>query len=194
MKIRLKEDQDIWFISDTHFGHANILKFDNRPFGSIKEHDAILIENWNGAIAPDDIVFFLGDFAFGSSEFVKRIYNRLSGQITFIKGNHEKPLCQYLRSIGKSWYDYLEIKVYDEDLERQWQDICLFHYPIAEWNKGHYGAWLLYGHTHGNSWYDKEFQPKHKCLNVGAPCIHYSPVSYKELKRKMAKKAAIEHH
>ena len=50
-------EEGLWFTSDTHFNHENILKFCNRPFKDITEHDQKLIENWNSKISPDDTVF-----------------------------------------------------------------------------------------------------------------------------------------
>ena len=60
-------ESGVFFTSDTHFGHENILKFCNRPFSSIEDHDLALINNWNSVIGNDDTVFHLGDFCFGNT-------------------------------------------------------------------------------------------------------------------------------
>lgn len=193
-KIRLNENQKVWFLSDTHFRHANIIKYDNLLFKDIDEHDEVIINNYNSAVNPSDFVFFLGDFCMGNVDNARRIYNRLSGNITFIRGNHDKPLEQLCKASNKSIFDLIELSVYDDSLDRKWQSITLCHYPIAEWNKGHYGAWHLYGHTHGNSWYDREMQGKLKCRNVGVNCLDFKPISYDELKRDFSKLGNIEHH
>lgn len=52
-----------YFISDLHFGHKNILKFDNRPFLNIEQHDKAIIENWNNVVGEDDDVYVLGDIS-----------------------------------------------------------------------------------------------------------------------------------
>ena len=184
--------QNVWFISDLHLNHANIIKYDNLDFSSIEEHDETIVNNWNKLVKPDDLVFHLGDFCFGGSDTVKKFINRLNGQKVFIKGNHEKPLCNYLKSAGLRWYDYLEIKVLDEDLPRKWQDICLFHYPIYEFNKGHHGSWMIHGHCHGNCEWSQN--SNYKIMDVGANVIGFKPISYKELKRDMKNKTSISHH
>ena len=56
--------QKIFFTSDTHFWHVNIIKYCNRPFETIEEMNETIIEKWNSKISKDDIVFNLGDFAF----------------------------------------------------------------------------------------------------------------------------------
>ncbi len=78
--------QDTWFISDTHFYHANIIKYCNRPFNNVEEMNQILIDNWNENIKKNDIVYFLGDFSFKPNEVI----NRLNGNIIFLLGNHDK--------------------------------------------------------------------------------------------------------
>ena len=79
--------EGLWFTSDTHFNHANILKFTNRPFENVTEHDEALIKNWNDRVGVNDTVFHLGDFCFGSSQKIVEIRERLNGNIVLIRGN-----------------------------------------------------------------------------------------------------------
>ena len=81
--------QGIWFTSDTHFGHHNILKFCNRPWKTTEEMDEALINNWNRVVSKDDIVFHLGDFAFASNGRWEELINALNGHIYLILGNHD---------------------------------------------------------------------------------------------------------
>lgn len=81
--------QGIWFTSDLHFGHANILKFCNRPWETTDEMNADLIKNWNSVVKPDDLVFDLGDFAFASNSKWKDLLSQLNGHHYLILGNHK---------------------------------------------------------------------------------------------------------
>lgn len=78
----------IWFVSDYHLNHFNIIRYCNRPFQSSKEMDEKIINNHNGMVAPDDEVYFLGDFQFGGD--YARYYPRMNGRFTFIQGNHDR--------------------------------------------------------------------------------------------------------
>lgn len=79
----------IWFTSDTHFGHQNILRFCERPFVSIEEMDNTIIERWNLKVGKDDIVFHLGDFAFATNKRWQELISLLNGKIYLILGNHD---------------------------------------------------------------------------------------------------------
>ncbi len=73
----------IWYTADTHFGHENIMRFCNRPFMSASQMDAALLENMWKVVGPEDQLWILGDFAFGSkakdSAYVEQIFNQLPG-------------------------------------------------------------------------------------------------------------------
>ena len=78
----------VYFISDTHFNHKNIIKYCNRPFDSIEQMNETLINNWNDIVSDKDIIYHLGDFALGSKELILDIVNRLNGSKYLIRGNH----------------------------------------------------------------------------------------------------------
>ena len=77
------------YISDLHFGHANILKFDNRPFRNTEEMEAALIENWNNSASAGDTTYILGDFCWVIEPEWKRIVPLLNGNKVLIRGNHD---------------------------------------------------------------------------------------------------------
>lgn len=81
--------KDIWVTSDTHFNHENIIKYCNRPFGSVEEMNETLIENWNSVVKPGDKVYHLGDVFMGDKEGFKKLWPRLNGQKRLIVGNYD---------------------------------------------------------------------------------------------------------
>ena len=92
-----------WFTSDTHLCHKNIIKYCKRPFKNLAQMDRVIIKNWNKRVRPDDTVIFLGDFAWQKNyaEIKKKYLQRLNGNITFVKGNHDhsKALNPKIRSL-----------------------------------------------------------------------------------------------
>ena len=78
-----------FFTSDTHFNHANIIKFCNRPFKDVEQMNDVMIANWNSVIGKDDTVFHLGDFCLGGAAEWTKILDRLNGKIYLIMGNHD---------------------------------------------------------------------------------------------------------
>lgn len=184
MRFNSKTDK-VFFTSDTHFRHRNILHYDKRPFSSIDEHDAALVANWNKVVSPDDHVFHLGDVSFGTSHQISNVLGQLNGIKHLVIGNHDHELTddQNCVSFFESINPYLEIYV-----DRQM--ICCFHYSIHEWNRCHKGSWQLHGHSHGNDNYNESY----KRLNVGINLWDYKPISYQQVAIVMAGKVNFEHH
>jgi calcineurin-like phosphoesterase family protein len=79
----------IWFTSDTHFSHKNIIKYCKRPFGGIDHMNMILIQNWNEVVGPDDLVWHLGDVAMGNRRHIPGYREKLNGRIHLVQGNHD---------------------------------------------------------------------------------------------------------
>ena len=164
---------DKFFTSDTHFGHTNIIRYCNRPFTNREEMGETLIANWNEVVRPNDEVFHLGDFAFGSGVdgmYARNILDRLNGRIYLIHGNHEEAASHPAARPSFQWIrDYYELKVGG-------QRIVLFHYPMRSWNWVMKGSWHLFGHVHGN------LQPFGKSIDIGVDVMNFRPVSFDELR------------
>jgi calcineurin-like phosphoesterase family protein len=79
----------IWFTSDLHFFHKNVIGFCNRPWTSVEEMNEGLIKNWNDRVRKTEQVYVLGDFLFGGSSRLREIVPRLNGQKTLVRGNHD---------------------------------------------------------------------------------------------------------
>jgi len=106
--------QNIFFTADHHFGHANIIKFSERPFESLEHMNEELIKRWNEKIGKDDTVYHLGDFSLGKPDFTKEILDRLNGNIHLIKGNHEGAALTYPKRFA-SIRDYHELRIDEAD-------------------------------------------------------------------------------
>lgn len=159
----------IFFTSDTHFGHTNIIKYCKRPFATVQEMDEVMTERWNSVVKPGDRVYHLGDFSWGDPY---KYLNKLNGQKYFIIGNHDK-IKDHEATRQWQWIkDYHELKVGD-------QSITLHHYAQRVWNKMHHKAWHLFGHTHGTlPAYGYSF-------DAGVDCWNFTPISYDQVAEKI---------
>lgn len=182
-----------FYISDYHFGHYNIMRFDNRPFSSVEEMDNALIDNWNSVVGKDDTVYILGDFCWLKEDRWIEILNQLNGNKVLIRGNHDlKYMSQRLRNMFQDVKDYKEVK---DNGKR----VLLSHYPMPFY-RGAYNKDIvhLYGHIHTtieNSFMehlrdyidrnDYRDNAKHKgqFYNVGCmlPYMNYTPRTLDEI-------------
>lgn len=156
----------IFFIGDTHFGHKNIIKFDatktHRPFASIEDHDEELIKRWNGVVKKGDIVWHLGDVAFGRAALAK--VGRLNGIKKLVMGNHDHyPSAIYLNYFAKL-YGVATIP-----------GAILSHIPLSSLMIDRFGI-NIHGHTHAQSMWN----PNYLC--VSAEQVNLTPIALEELK------------
>ena len=137
----------IYFTSDLHFNHSNILKFnpDTRKYSSVKEMNEALIADWNAVAKEGDTIYILGDVAFMQGSDAAKYVSRLVGEKILITGNHDGKLLKdaSFRQCFSSIHSYYELKANN-------QKFCMFHYPIVEWNQCHRGSVHLHGHLHGS--------------------------------------------
>ena len=136
-----------WITSDLHFGHANIMKFcpvTRAGFTDVKHMNEVMIQEWNRDVKPEDEVFILGDFAFLPAKDAVAVLRRLNGTKILVEGNHDRKLLNdpSFRREFKEVHQYLR---YNHD----GHTICMFHYPIAEFDQMHRGAIHFHGHLHG---------------------------------------------
>jgi calcineurin-like phosphoesterase family protein len=196
MRIKL-DHQNVWFTSDCHFCHANVIKYDNRPFNDVEEMNERLILNWNSVVGEKDVVFYLGDLSFDrSGGNTERIVNELNGKIHYILGNHDDE--RDIRKLNRfeTISDYVNLSINDLDNPRKKQGIMMMHYPILSWDKAHHGDWHLHGHCHQSLVTQNPEYYKRKVLDMGCNGWDYRPVSYNEIKAIMAAKEIdrVDHH
>lgn len=134
--------------SDLHLGHKNIQKFCPNTRGHYENIDHMneeMVREWNERVNPEDLVYILGDVAFMPGDKAAKFLRRMNGRKILIEGNHDVKQLKdkNFRECFEEVHKYLEIK-YDG------RHVVMFHYPIMEWNKMHYGAIQFHGHLHGN--------------------------------------------
>ena len=84
----------VYFTSDHHFGHRNVIEFCGRPFVNCEDMQESLIERHNEVVKPGDLVYILGDMFWRSTskEEATDILNRMNGQKYYVWGNHEETM------------------------------------------------------------------------------------------------------
>lgn len=176
---------NIFFTSDSHFSHRNAIKYCNRPFKDVNEMNDAMIDRWNSVCDYESVVYLLGDFNLGNPADVGRIISRLKfSHMHFIKGNHDKSFCEWYRK-NKPY----NVTLYGSYLETRIDgiDFTLNHYAQRVWNKSHYGAYHLYGHSHGSLPDD----PNSRSFDVGVDCHNFTPLSLQQVHDIMSKKKII---
>lgn len=96
----------IFYIADTHIGHENIIRYDNRPFSSIQEMNDEIVSRWNQAVRDNDTVYILGDFSWYNSSKTCEYLDSLAGHKILVKGNHDSSPPHYC---GKSVYQSVRL-------------------------------------------------------------------------------------
>jgi calcineurin-like phosphoesterase family protein len=164
---------NIFFTSDTHFYHKNIIRYCNRPFSSIEEMNGVLIDNWNSVVKNNDVVYHLGDFAFCGRGILGSTIKKLNGNICLCKGNHDK----YSNTI------YFESGIKEilqslNTIKINGSNFVLCHYALRVWNKSNRGSFHCFGHSHGKL---GEYKNSY---DVGVDNNNFTPISYEDLIKK----------
>ena len=132
-----------YYISDCHFGHENVLRFDNRPFSSVDEMDRVMMEYWKCRVQKEDEVYIIGDFCYRSVRDPVWYLKRLPGKKYLVTGNHDAKTLEYPGA--SDYFEAVDKMMYVNDNGRQ---ICLCHFPMAEWNAYYRESYHIYGHIH----------------------------------------------
>ena len=164
MQKLISNGNNVWFSSDIHFGHANIIKFCNRPFSTVEEMDEAIIADHNRVVKENDIVFHLGDFTFRKIDNAVSYLKRLNGYHHLIRGNHDKWLSDenaakvVQRDMIRQgdnpkrvvWVkDYYQFSWYDE-YHNDTFFYSLMHYPLLTWHHAYKpNSFNIFGHVHG---------------------------------------------
>ncbi len=175
----------LFFTADPHFGHANIIRYCNRPFAGPDEMDAALTANWNARVGADDDVYILGDLTLKGLPYAVDYLRALNGHKHLILGNHDlyvnegqaqkrlqqvvDEICQYKELHASSGHTYV-----------------LMHYPLMFWNGCMNDKVIhLYGHIHNNAYCNSQTDLLLNALNVGVDLHDYTPLSEAEVLSKV---------
>jgi len=214
MKLILEKNQNLYFTSDTHYGHSNICRATTnwsnannatRDFESLDHMNDTIVDNINNVVGENDILIHLGDFSFGGFDKIEEFRSRiLCKNIHLTYGNHDHHIRRNkgdIQSIFSSAQDYLHLDIRrPSDRGKGTMDkfsfICM-HFPIASWDNMNTGVIHLHGHVH---------LPPHlriaagKAMDVGVDGNGLEPLSLNEIvsimKDRPIKKLALpkDHH
>jgi calcineurin-like phosphoesterase family protein len=152
----------LFFTADTHFGDHRTINIHRRPFASVAEMDAALVDGWNAVVGMDDEVWHLGDVARRTAE-VAPLLARLNGRKHLVRGNNDEAAT----GAAAGWasvQDYAELTV-------EGTLLVACHYPFRSWNGQHRRSINLHGHSHG------KLKPLPGQYDVGVDARDFRPVT-----------------
>lgn len=169
-----------FYISDLHFGHRNVIEFDDRPFETVDIMDATLIQRWNQRVNPEDHIYVVGDLCYRNEKAEQWYLKQLNGHKHLILGNHDVRIQKNKEAM--SYFDSIDQIKIIKDGEN---NVVLCHFPLASWPMEHHGAWHIYGHVHNNR-EDRDdavsfMKSKARSLNAGCMLNEYAPATLAEL-------------
>lgn len=192
-----EDGSKLWFTSDTHFWHNNILKFCRPKFQTVEEMNEEIIKQWNARVKEDDIVFHLGDFCWGNSTQWEEILKRLNGHIHLILGNHD------VKNLNERSMSYFDSVSFQRQIVIEGRPVYLNHYPFLTYGgiyrKEEDIVWQLFGHVHSHDRFTggadtarlKYLLPYQMDVGVDSK-ENYAPYSWEEVKSYMLALSNIE--
>lgn len=176
---------DVWLVSDTHFGHGNLMVFkgyDGKPLRDFKDANHMneyIVEKWNSVVKPDDKVYHLGDVAMHPINHNIKIMSRLNGRKTLILGNHDDPDINVYKPYFKRIYS-----------TRMLDWMLLSHVPIHPMSLGKADA-NIFGHVHNNIT-PGQYGPKYYNISIEV-LDDYTPIHVEDLKNRIKKQLQEEY-
>jgi calcineurin-like phosphoesterase family protein len=171
-----------FFTSDTHFDDAYAISYFSRPFRSVDEMNAAIVERWNNVVGDDDVVYHLGDFTLDDLTHFTKWVRQLNGDIKILPGSHDQPWLQDFVASEKVQVIAPLVSLEFSEGERNGQNqvIVLCHYSMQVWDRSNYGSWHLFGHSHG------KLKGSGLSFDVGVDCTEFVPLSLDQVAEKMA--------
>ncbi len=175
---------NIWFTSDYHIGHWNILTLGKgRPFANLEEMHAAIADRHNAVVRAGDLIYNLGDFGLKIKwDELLRFRRRLMGNIYFVSGNHDSVTKEMFRHVPDAFVWMKKLETIKPKIEGV-PPITLCHYALRTWPGSHKGHYALYGHSHGMLPEDRSLS-----FDIGVDCWDFAPVSIEQVQQKMKAK------
>lgn len=159
----------VWFISDLHLAHKNIIKYCSRPFDNVNQMNEILIQNWNKKIGVKDRVFVLGDFALCGKDKIIEFGNQLKGRKILILGNHDGASLSTYYNAGFEMVSKFPII---------FQDFFILSHEPIEFLPLNTPFVNIFGHVHNDMRFPT-ITPRGACVSVER--WNYMPVEFNQL-------------
>lgn len=162
-----------YVISDTHFGHENVIEYSRRPFSDVEEMNETMVAQWNEKVSDDDTVIHLGDVRHHPGEPANYWFDQLNGQILLVRGNHDSGIGQNasVHTVNSATIQHGRYQFYLE------------HEPVG------FSGWQICGHVHQSDMTLYPFiNPERKTVNVSVELIGYEPLALDRLVQ------VLDHH
>lgn len=201
MKVKLfnkviGEFNNVFFSSDLHLGHQNILTF-GRKFDNIQEMDTYITAIINSTVSSNDLIVLLGDTMMGQKDYSSFLNSIICDNVILLVGNHcnRSKLLTTLHETDKLLYllEYAEFVI-------EGQIICCSHYPMMHWNYQSDNSISLHGHLHGDepSQIIKDIH-EHNSMDVGIDAYYneysiYGLYDLNKIIKKLKNKVTISRH
>lgn len=190
----------IYFTSDWHVGHENVLKFDQRPFKNLEEMHEELIKRFNHFVPKHGLIYFAGDMGWNHNGLLKSVIDRLNGTKVLVRGNHDGNF-NAMYSAG------FDVVIDKAQLVIQNSIVTITHCPLQgifredvsgmsgalpneNWHKetkhknkysiNDFGQFHLHGHIHARKGNGKKVIDGRQ-MDIGVAAWDYRPVRFEEV-------------
>ena len=166
---QLNKGRRLYLTADEHYFHTKIIKYCNRPFGSVQEMNEALVVRHNSLVRDRDCVIHIGDFSLSSLEEFISVIMRLNGYHFIMDGSHDMALNKFVSLKLDVLNDKLCILPKLYEFRYSGHKIALCHYAMLRWWASHHGSLHFFGHSHG------KLQHPGRAMDVGVDTNEFYP-------------------
>ena len=178
----------IYFSSDLHFYHKNIIEYCNRPFVNVDEMNQTIISNFRNVVTDNDLLILVGDISFGNEDETYYAISHLPGTKILVRGNHDKVIDESSK-IQSLFHRIANLYEFYDKPTKSYFVAC--HYPMFHWNKSHKGSYHVHGHNHGNI---KKYPFEGRLMDIGVDTNKFMPYSLDDVIKNLSSKTFNSQH